>query len=179
MPICHGFYAVNIGRLSLCFTCAVFLLAGISSAALAEEGDNRISQEYFVQQAAGEALLIKINAFEAEFESTIFGPNREVLLVSGLPGSRIAPIFQYVHEPGKARQLDIELASASYTERSEFGIGLTRMAVWDNRSNAVAHAYQLLSFGMQSGDLDSAANWTVKIESLSKAGKLFQQFGMT
>jgi CHAT domain-containing protein/tetratricopeptide (TPR) repeat protein len=153
--------------------------AGGSGAASAAEDENLMTQEHFVQQAAGEALLIKIDAFEAEFESRLLGPDGEVLLVSGLPGSRIAPLFQYVQPPGKTRQLDIELASGSFTQRSEFSIELTRLTVWDERSNAVSHAYQLLSFGMQSGDSGSAANWTVKIESLSKAGKLFQQFGMT
>ena len=133
---------MNIGNLSHWFVCAVFLFAGIPATVTADEGDSRITQEYFVQQAAGEALLIRISAFEAEIESTIFGPSTEVLLVSGLAGSRIAPVFQYIHAPGKARQLDIELASTSYTDRSEFGIGLTRMAVWDDRSNAVARAYQ-------------------------------------
>ena len=158
----------------------MLLVAGIiiSGVSYGEGDDSQITQEYFVQQAAGEALLIRINAFEAEFESKIFGPSREILLISSVPGSRIAPVFQYVHPPDKPRQLDIELTTSSHTDRSEFGIELTRLSVWDDRSSAVSHAYQLLSFGVKTGDTDSEANWTVKIESLINAGKLFQKFGM-
>jgi len=176
----HGLSALKFRRLSSCIACFVLLVAGtgISGVSSAAGDDAQISQAYFVVQAAGEALLIRINAFEAEFESKIFGPNREVLLVSALPGSRIAPVFQYVQAPQKSRQLDIELISSSHTDRSEYGIELTRLTVWDDRSNAVSQAYQFLSYGMQSGDAGSEANWTVKIDSLLNAGKLFQQFGM-
>jgi len=171
---------LNFGRLFRCSVGVVLLIAGItiSGVSFAEGDDAQITQEYFVQQATGEALLIRINAFEAEFESKIFGPSREVLLISSVPGSRIAPVFQYVHPPDKPRQLDIELTASSHTDRSEFGIELTRLAVWDERSSAVSQAYQLLSFGLKTGDADSEANWTVKIESLVNAGKLFQKFGM-
>ncbi len=39
-------------------------------------------------------------------------------------------------------------------------------------------AYQLLSYGMQSSRSESAANWTIKIDYLVNAGRLFQKFGM-
>ena len=134
-----------------------------------------------MQQAADENLLITINAFEAEFESQIFGQNGAELLHSGISGSRMIPVFQYVTAPEGDRQLDIKVISDLYTKRSEFGLELTRLKVWDDRSNSVSRAYDLLSFGMlrSRGDSgDSAANWTVKIDSLINAGRLFQQFGM-
>ena len=135
-------------------------------------------EEYFVQQAADEALLIKVSAFEAEFESKVTEQGGQSILHSSLPGSRIVPVFQYIHQQNEPRQLNIEISSNLYTGRTEFGLALTRMAVWDNRSSSVDQAFQLLSFGTQVSDDKSAADWTVKIDSLANAGRLFERFGM-
>jgi len=145
---------------------------------VAQTNDSMITQEYFVQQAADENLLITINAFEAEFESQIFEQNGAELLHSGIYGSRLIPVFQYVSAPEGNRQVDIKVSSNLHTKRSEFGLELTRLKIWDDRSNSVSRAYNLLSFGMLRSKGDSAANWTVKIDSLVNAGRLFQQFGM-
>ncbi len=163
------------------FVFLALFLAGTSipSILLAQTGEQIITQEYFVQQEADEALLIKISAFEAEFESKLSGQSGELLLLSEIPGSRLAPVYQYVNIPKNARQLNIEVTSGLHTRRSQFGLELTRLKVWDDRSESVARAYQLLSFGMQTIHGDSKANWTVKIDNLLNAGKLFQQFGMT
>ncbi|MCW8927113.1 MAG: CHAT domain-containing protein [Xanthomonadales bacterium] len=156
------------------------LLAGLFGygLAVAQNSATPLSQEYFVQQAADEALLIRVDAFEAEFESTIRGEESEVLLRSGIPDSRIAPVFQYVQPPAEARQLGIEVVSSKQTSRSEFELQITRLTVWDERSNAVSQAYQMLSYGMQAAAVDSAANWTVRINSLNNAAKVFGQYGM-
>ena len=137
-----------------------------------------ITQEYFIQQAVDEDLLITINAFEAEFQSLVTGSNDEILLLSGIKGSRIVPVFQYIYAPKSNRQLDIQVTSSLHTGRTEFGIELTRLKPWDSRSSSVSQAYKLLSFGTEVGDIDSEANWTVKINSLLKASRLFEQFGM-
>jgi CHAT domain-containing protein len=160
--------------------CALIIAAAMSAAPLsfAQPSSPVMTQEYFIQQSAGEDLLITISAFEAEFESRISGPNAEVLLLSGVPGSRIIPVFQYVPAPKNNRQLDIEVTSSLYTGRTEFGIELTRLKPWDSRSSSLSQAYQLLSFGTESGGIENQANWTVKIESLVNAGRLFQQLGM-
>ncbi len=42
----------------------------------------------------------------------------------------------------------------------------------------MSQAYRLLSFGSEVSTTDSQANWTVKIDSLINAAKLFEQFGM-
>ncbi len=131
-----------------------------------------------MQQAADEALLIRIDAFEAEFESTIRGEEAEGLLRSDISNSRMAPVFQYVQPPASARQLGIELASSKQTSRSGFELRLTRLTVWDERSNAVSQAYQMLSFGMQTDAVGTAANWSVKINNLSNAARVFRQYGM-
>lgn len=158
----------------------VLLLAGVLAGAnaIAQTAEEEITQEYFIQQAMDEALLIRINAFEAQFESTVVGENGEIILRSGLAENRIVPVFQYIHTPKKSRQLSIEITSSTQSERSNFGLELTRLTVWDDRSNAVSRAYQLLSFGMQNDDSESRATWSVKIDSLISAGKLFHEFGM-
>ena len=150
----------------------------VPSVSRAQVVDPVITQEYFIQQAVDEDLLITINAFEAEFESTVTGANGKVLLLSGIKGSRIVPVFQYINAPESDRQLDIEVTSSLHTGRTEFGIELTRLKPWDSRSSSLSQAYKLLSFGSEVENIDSQANWTVKIESLFKAGQSFQQFGM-
>jgi CHAT domain-containing protein/tetratricopeptide (TPR) repeat protein len=145
---------------------------------LAQNAGPEITQEYFVQQATDEALLIRIDAFEAEFESRISGDAAEEILHSGISNSRIAPVFQYVSPPSAPRQLGIEVVSNKHTGRSTFELQLTRLTVWDDRSNAVSSAYQMLSFGMQMPETDNEASWTVRIGTLINAGKLFEQYGM-
>lgn len=163
------------------------MLAGVTCAlacafycglAVAQNAAAPLSQEYFVQQAADEAVLIRIDGFEAEFESTIKGEEGAELLRSGISNSRIAPVFQYVQPPAKTRQLGIELTTGKQTSRSGFQLQLTRLTVWDERSNAVSQAYQMLSYGMQSPSVDAAANWTVQINSLNDAAQIFRHYGM-
>jgi CHAT domain-containing protein/tetratricopeptide (TPR) repeat protein len=137
-----------------------------------------ISQEYFVQQAPDEDLFIRVNGYEAGFFSRISAQGGQEIMLSGVPGTRLVPIFQLVSSPEKNRQLDIEVFSSLYTGRSEFGLELTRLKSWDERSRSVSRAYELLSFGMLSAEDSSEANWTVKIDSLVNAGRLFQKFGM-
>jgi tetratricopeptide (TPR) repeat protein len=172
-------YCLHLAPVFLPIRFAV-LLAGMvfSAVLLAQSTGGLITQEYFVQQSADEDLLITIHAFEAEFESQITDQGGAILLDSGIPGSRIAPVFQYVTAPDKNRQLDIRVTSSLHTMRSEVGLELTRFKVWDNRSKSLARAYDMLSFGMLSNRDASAASWTVKIDSLINAGRLFRQFGM-
>ena len=158
---------------------AIFMVGvGVPAVSVAQDDENLLSQEYFLQQPPDEDLVITIDAFEAEFESRITGENGETLLVSAIPGSRIVPVFQYVDSPDSLRQLDIKVSSHLYTGRTEFGLELTRLKIWDERSSSISRAYRMLSIGMLSSHDDSAANWTVKIDSLVNAGRLFQKFGM-
>lgn len=173
-------FNLNPRRLLNCLFTVLGLMAALAvSAPLRAEGaGQQLSQAYFVQQTASEDLLITINAFEAELESKVKGPNDEILLRSGITGSRIVPVFQYIYAPKTNRQLDIEVTSSEHTGRTEFGIELTRLKPWDSRSSSVSQAYRLLSFGTEMDAAESQANWTVKIDSLTNAGRLFQQYGM-
>jgi len=145
---------------------------------LCQEADPLMTKDYFVQQASDEALLIRIDAFEAEFKSGVSEQAGNQILMSAIPGSRIAPLFQYIRPQQDPRQLDIQVSSNQHTKRSEFSLALTRVEIWDDRSNSLDQTYQLLSFGMQASADKNAANWTVKIDSLINAGRQFKQFGM-
>ena len=163
----------------LCLAGCACVLPAISTAQTTNPGnDQAIKREYFVRQAVEEALLIRLTAFEAEIESSVYTGERQSILVSQLPSSRIAPLFQFIDSTSKPRQLDIEVTSNLYTANSKFEIEVTRLAVWDNRSAALARAYRLLSFGQQKHASDSAADWTVKINSLMSAAGTFDQYGM-
>lgn len=145
----------------------------------AQSGAGQVSQEYFVRQSTDEDLFIRINGFEAEVNSRVSTQDGQTLMLSGVSGSRLLPVFQYVDAPDKNRQLDINIFSDRYTGRSEFGLELTRLQVWDQRSRSVSRAYRLLASGMRMSGDTSDASWTVKIDGLINAGRLFQQFGMT
>lgn len=167
-------------RFWTCLLPLLFVPAALAIPALsrAQGAEQPMKQEYFVQQSADEDLLITVNAFEAELESRVSGANGELLLLSGISGSRIVPLFQYIYAPSKNRQIGIEVIANLHTGRTEFGIELTRLKAWDSRSSSVSKAYRLLSFGTEIDAADSQANWTVKIDSLANAGRLFEQYGM-
>jgi len=148
------------------------------SQARAQGMEQPLKQEYFFRQSADEDLLITINAFEAEFESRVTGSNGETLLLSGISGSRVVPLFQYIYAPSSNRQIGIEVTSSLHTTRTEFGIELTRLKPWDSRSSSVSKAFRLLSFGTEIDAASSQADWTVKIDSLASAASLFEQYGM-
>lgn len=145
---------------------------------LGQQADSLMTKDYFVQQAGDEALLIRIDAFEAEFKSKVSEQGGNEILMTAMPGSRIAPLFQYISPQQDPRQLDIQVSSNQHTKRSEFSLALTRVEIWDDRSNSLDQTYQLLSFGLQASADKNAANWTVKIDSLINAGRQFKQFGM-
>lgn len=168
--------AVRPNCQALCYLlAAVFILVLTSFHVVAAE----IRQEYFVRQEADEALLIRISAYEAEVEASVFAPEQRLLLSSAMPQSRLVPVFQFIEATSKPRQLELAVASSLSTANSKFEIEFTRLAAWDNRSADLERAYSLLSFGMQLITADNAADWTVKINSLMSAGSTFSQYGMS
>ena len=165
----------RINCLSLmCALLICFALGLVSFSVLAAQ----MKQEYFVRQEADESLLIRVSAYEAEIEASVFAPERRLLLSSVMPQSRLVPIFQFVDSSSKSRQLELEVLSSLSTANSKFEVEFTRLSAWDNRSATLERAYRLFSFGMQSSTVTSAADWTVKINSLMRAGNTFGQYGM-
>lgn len=135
-------------------------------------------QEYFVRQNADEVLLVRIDGREAQFDAVITTIAGEVLAASGVPGSRVAPLFQYVGSTIDDRQLDIRVTAPFDTNRTRFDLGLSRLTIRDDRSARLARAYQLLAFGLEPPPADTAANWSIKVGSLNDARAQFEDFGM-
>ena len=150
-----------------------------TNAAWAQSVSQQKSQDYFVRQSANEDLFIRISGYEAEVRSTVSTQEGQIFMISDVSGSRLLPVFQYIDAPDNDRQLDITVSSGRFTGRSEFSLELTRLQIWDERSRAVSRAYRMLASAMIKSSDTSAASWTVKIDSLINAGRLFQQFGMT
>lgn len=136
------------------------------------------SKEYFVQQGAGEALVVRIRAFEAEFVSRLATDEGEKLSESGLPDARMLPLYQFVAEPGKPRQVNIDVAATQVTTRTEFELELIRLNVRDDRSARQANAYRFLSQGLESLPAGNVPDWTVKVQVLLGAEGLFEEIGM-
>lgn len=135
-------------------------------------------QEYFVRQEAGEGLLIRVNGREAQFESSVFTIEDDLVLASGVPGSRLAPLFQYIPPTDSSRQLDVRVTAALDTNRSNFEMGLSRIDIRDERSARLAQGYEWLSFGLELPVADTAGNWSIKVNALFNAARTFNDFGM-
>lgn len=159
-------------------TAAWAVLAATWAPRAVAAADTPPSQEYFVKQEAGEALLIKLVSFEAEIESRVFGPQKSLLAVSSLAGNRIAPLFQFISPTDSPRQLDIEVRASRRTGNSKFEIEFTRLKAWDERSSLVMRAYLLLAYSMQTPQRSVRAAWSDRVSALISAAKLFAQFGM-
>lgn len=136
------------------------------------------SKEYFVQQGADEAIVVRVSAFEAEFESRLSTGEGDKLSESSLPDARMLPLYQFVAEPGKPRQVDIDVAATQVTDRTEFELELTRLNVRDERSARVANAYRFLTLGLESLTGGNVPDWTVKVQALLRAEGLFAEIGM-
>ncbi len=136
------------------------------------------SREYFVRQRADDPLVIRVNPFEAEFTVQVTGPNGELLGESGIPGNRTQPVFVYIDSVGKERQLDIRVESVWQTRRTRFELEFSRLDIRDDLSTDLARAQQRLAYGHEVLTVDTAANWSVKVNMLMQASRAFQDFGM-
>jgi CHAT domain-containing protein/tetratricopeptide (TPR) repeat protein len=162
---------------TLTLTGLLLVTLGLWPATVQAASDPKV-QEYFVKQSADEHLVIRINGYEAAFSASISDQDGRELMRSGLPGTRLVPVFQYVNAPENDRQLNIEVSAGRYSNRADFSLEFTRLEVWDERSSAITRAYRMLAYGMYESTGESAADWSVKIDGLVNAGRLFQQFGM-
>ncbi len=177
-PIRHRRRASARGVCAVLAAVVLALVVGSPMLLGAELPGGGQQQEYFVRQQADEALLIRIDGFEAQFESSVYDTAGERLIASGVPGSRVAPLFQYVSTADRERQLDIRITAPFDTSRSRFDLGLSRITIRDDRSARLARAYQWLSFGLELPPADTAANWSIKVGSLNEAARAFESFGM-
>ncbi len=167
---------MSSARLVLLLTLCVLFTAPFTWAAPLPGGGQ--VQEYFVRQQAGEGLLITITGREAQFESRVTTIDDELVVASAVPGSRLAPLFQYVPPVGSGRQLDVQVIADLDTSRSAFEMGLSRIDIRDDRSARLAQGYQSLSFGLELPVADTAGNWSIKVNSLFNAARTFDDYGM-
>src|SRR3990172_7584361 len=83
------------------------------------------SKNYFTQQPADTPLVIRMNAFETEFESRVFDPKNIQLKASGVPAQRLGAVYQFIEAVSKPRQLRIEVAMGRSTNRSKLDMQVT------------------------------------------------------
>lgn len=166
----------SCGWLQALLTLGLLVLAAEALATPLPGGGQQ--QEYFVRQETGEGLLITISGREAQFESRIYTVEDELVLASGVPGSRLAPLFQYIPPTTRSRQLDVRVTAALDTNRSTFNMGLSRIDIRDDRSERLAQGYQALSFGLELPNADTVGDWSIKVNALFNAARTFDDFGM-
>lgn len=178
-PVHHG-----VLRLALLGACVILLSAfcGVLMAqpgsATDEETATTVAQkEYFIPQNAGEALAIRVSAFEAEFAAILSTDDGSIQQVSGLSDARMLPIFQFVPDSQAPRQVDIRLAAIQVTDRTAFELEVIRTNIRDERSASLARAYRLLAQGLEALDSGNATMYTVKVQTLVSAGNLFVEQG--
>lgn len=135
------------------------------------------SKEYFVQQQAGEAVVVKISAFEARFVARLSAELGDMALESGLPEAQMLPVFQFVAVSDIPRQVNIEVDATQTTNRTGFELGLTRLNIRDDRSVGIASAYKLLSDGLEILPDGNTPDWSVRVQTLLRASNMFEGIG--
>ncbi len=157
------------------------LLAGpgvVASVMAAELPGGGQVQEYFVRQHTDEDLLIRIDGREAQYQAEVFDQEGELLKISTVPGSRLAPLFQFIRGADRDRQLDIRITAPLVTDRSRFDLGLNRFTVHDQRGARLLEAWEWLAFGLELPAADTAANWSIRVNALAQASDRFRSYGM-
>ncbi len=157
---------------------AVDRVAFCQESAVTQEDPVVASKEYFVQQQPGEAVVVKISGFEANFTSRLSTENDDLKMESGLPEGQTLPVFQFVVVSDVPRQVNIGVDATRVTNRTEFELGLTRLNVRDDRTAGIARAYRLLSDGLELFPGGNSSDWSVRVQTLFGAATLFQEIGM-
>ena len=162
----------------LCSAAALFCLYGAPAAAQETAAAPPSFKEYFVDLAPDTALLIRMEGFEAEFETRVYGPENVLMKVSGLPGLRMGPIFQFIDPAGTARQLRVQVVIGGKTDRYRIEMRPTKYDQNGPDVTQLTRAYRLLSSGLEVETSRRAEAWTMKVVSLNQAAHIFDQLGM-
>ncbi len=166
-------------RLAACLRTALFgclILFGLPPRVIAEEAIQ--SKDYFTQQPADTPLVIRLDAFETEFESRIFDPKNILLRASGLPAQRLGALYQLIEAVDRPRQLRIEVAMGRSTSRSKFDMQVIRFEPGGPDKSVLIQAYRLLSFGLELEPSRRVDAWTLKVVALKQAANIFDELGM-
>ena len=155
------------------------LLVSSFSAFAAQPGQISGSRpaEFMVYQYPNVALVIKIEAAETEFDAEIFGPERALLKSSGVPLSRIGPLYQFVESVDKPRQLMIKITPSRPVDRSRVNMELIQLPDRDWKSASFGQAYKLLSHGTEKVHSNDSTTWSMKIYTLRESARAFAGLG--
>ena len=177
--------AVDLGRLDR-YLCVMFralliilILAvpAVTQTARAAEASPTRPAEYMIYQYPDVSLLVKIDAPETEFVSTIYGPEDALLKESGLPAGRMGSLYQYIEAVGTSRQLMIKVSPGRSVDRSSIHMELIQVPDRDRNSAALANAYKLLSHGTERVHSNDSTTWAMKTYTLRNAARAFASLG--
>ena len=160
-------------------TLLLFLSAFSNFATAASQNDVSPDKpaEYMIYQYPGVVLLIKVDAAEIEFESRIYGPDRALIMASGVPGRRLGPVYQLIEAVDTPRQLIIEVTPGQATERSRIAMEVVQVPLETRRNSEQAQAFSLLSIATQLTQANDSTTWAMKVYSLKRAAAAFEQLG--
>ncbi len=155
------------------FGCLQPAFAG-DAAALPASG----SKDYFTLQPADTPLVIRLDAFETEFESRVYDPDNRLLRASGLPAQRLGALYQLIEATDKPRELRIEITSGHSTDRSKLDMQVIRFEPDGPDKSGLIKAYRLLSSGLELETSTRPDAWTMKVITLMQAANFFDLLGM-
>jgi len=161
------------------FVCLQFLAyCPVTIAQEIPSGAPTRSKDYFIQQPADTPLVIRMDAFETEFETRIYDPKNILLKASGLIGQRLGAVYQFIEAGSKPRDLRIEVTLGHGTERSKLDMQVIRFEPSGPDKRGLMGAYRLLSAGLELPASNQADEWTLKVVTLMQAARFFDQLGM-
>ena len=158
-----------------------FLLISLSSDTFAQDdyfGSAGGIKEYFTEQPASTILVIRLDAFESEFESRIYDPKKIQIKASGLPSLRLGALYQLIEYIDTARQLRIEVTPGRSTDRSKLDMQVIRFQQSGPDKTIQIQAYRLLSSGLELEASSRREAWTMKVINLTHAASTFDELGM-
>lgn len=137
-----------------------------------------MKREYLHQQPPDTTLVFRFDSFEAEFESRLSAAGGAPFKISGVPGLRIAPLFQFVEAVATERPLVIEVTLGRRSQRARVDMQLVRFDRSGPDQPLQQRAYRLLSHGLEAAPPERADLWQQKVVSLNEAATLFDRLGM-
>ena len=153
----------------------LLLLALIAARPVAAEPR---TAEYMIYQYPDVALVVIVDAREAEFTAQITGPEGALLTEAAVEGRRIGPVWLYVDSTDRPRQLMVHVHPDRTVDRADIGMELIQLSMDDANARRQAQAYRLLAHGMQRVYADDTTTWAQRGQSLHDAARLFAALGM-
>jgi CHAT domain-containing protein len=136
------------------------------------------TREYLHHQPPDTTLVFRFEPFESEFESRLFDADAAPFKVSGIPGLRIGPLFQFVEAVDSERQLRIEVTLGWRSSRARIEMQLVRFDRSGPNQELQQKAYRLMSHGLELAPSNRVDLWQLKVMSLKQAAVLFDTLGM-